>query len=55
MEGLGHTLARKFCSNSLASWSKDETENWHSRLNHARAGPLKVVGNAWHISASKVP
>ena len=27
MEGLGRTLARKFYSNSLASWSKDETED----------------------------
>ncbi|CAL9136173.1 unnamed protein product [Musa acuminata var. zebrina] len=42
MEGLGRTLARKFCSNSLASWSKEEIEDRHNRLNHAHAGPLKA-------------
>lgn len=53
MDGLGRTLARNL--NSLASWSKDEIEDDLSRLYHTRAEPQRVVGNARHIRASKVP
>ncbi|RWW59316.1 hypothetical protein BHE74_00033759 [Ensete ventricosum] len=52
--GLGRALAKKFNSNSFASKSNDEIEDGLSRLYHIRAGPLRVVGKAWHISASEV-
>ncbi|RWV93182.1 hypothetical protein BHE74_00058532 [Ensete ventricosum] len=50
--GLGRALARKFCSNSLASWSKEKMEAGPSRLYHIRAGPMKVVAKTRHMSAS---
>ncbi|RWW55452.1 hypothetical protein BHE74_00037911 [Ensete ventricosum] len=42
--GFGRVLARKFCSSSLASWSKEKMDAGLRRLYHIRAGPLKVVG-----------
>ncbi|RWW88785.1 hypothetical protein BHE74_00002321 [Ensete ventricosum] len=50
--GLGRALARKFCSSSLASWSKEIMVVGWRRSYHTRAGPLKVVGKTRHISAS---
>ncbi|RRT39197.1 hypothetical protein B296_00055713 [Ensete ventricosum] len=50
--GLGRALARKFCSNSLASWSKEKMEAGPSRLYHIRAGPMKVVAKTRYMSAS---
>ncbi|RZS25913.1 hypothetical protein BHM03_00059185 [Ensete ventricosum] len=40
--GFGRALARNFCSNSLASWSKEKMEAELSWLYHIRAGPLKA-------------
>lgn len=54
MEGLGRMLAKKLCSNSLASWSKDNTKAGCSQLNHVHAGPLKVVGNAQNAATRLV-
>ncbi|RRT40180.1 hypothetical protein B296_00058680, partial [Ensete ventricosum] len=50
--GFGRALARKFCSNSLVSWSKEVMVVDWRRLYHIRAGPLTVVRKTWHNSAS---
>ncbi|RRT65491.1 hypothetical protein B296_00010445 [Ensete ventricosum] len=50
--GFGRALARKFCTNSLASWSKEKLEAGLSWLYHIRVGPLKVVGKTRHMSAA---
>lgn len=54
-DGLGHKLVKKWSSNSLENWSKDETEDSFSRLYHAQARLQRVVGNVWHIRALGVP
>ncbi|RRT75567.1 hypothetical protein B296_00008952 [Ensete ventricosum] len=54
MDGLGHTLARKWSLNSLASWSKYEIEDGLSRLSHTQAGPRRIVGNVRYIRVSYV-
>ncbi|RWW46983.1 hypothetical protein BHE74_00047060 [Ensete ventricosum] len=48
---LGWALARKFCSSSLASWSKEIMVTGWRRSYHIRAGPPKVVRKTPHISA----
>ncbi|RRT65405.1 hypothetical protein B296_00021920 [Ensete ventricosum] len=50
--GFGRALVRKFCSNSLVSWSKEIMDAGWRWLYHIRAGPLKVVRKTRHISAS---
>ncbi|RZR98942.1 hypothetical protein BHM03_00028396 [Ensete ventricosum] len=50
--GLGRALTWKFCSSSLASWSKEIMVVGWRRSYHIRAGPLKVVGKTRHIIAS---
>ncbi|RRT54649.1 hypothetical protein B296_00025731 [Ensete ventricosum] len=50
--GFGRALVRKFCTNTLASWSKEIMDvDWRWSY-HIRAGPLKVVGKTRHISTS---
>ncbi|RRT39573.1 hypothetical protein B296_00045486 [Ensete ventricosum] len=51
---LGRELARKLSLNSLARESTEEMDDSLSRLYHIRAGPLRVVGKAWHIRESEV-
>ncbi|RZS17964.1 hypothetical protein BHM03_00050169 [Ensete ventricosum] len=50
--GLGRALARKFCSSSLASWSKEIMVTGWRRSYHIRAGPPKMIRKTQHISAS---
>ncbi|RZR85973.1 hypothetical protein BHM03_00013065 [Ensete ventricosum] len=54
-DGLGHALAKKLSSNSLASLLKDKTKDDLSRSHHIRVEPRRVVGNAQHIKALEVP
>ncbi|RWW10749.1 hypothetical protein GW17_00025694 [Ensete ventricosum] len=41
--GFGRALARKFCSSSFASWSKEIMDAGWRRMYYIRAGPLKVL------------
>ncbi|RWW51649.1 hypothetical protein BHE74_00041982 [Ensete ventricosum] len=41
--GFGRALARKFCSNSLVSWSKEVMVVYWRWSYHIRAGPLRVL------------
>ncbi|RWW17185.1 hypothetical protein GW17_00018896 [Ensete ventricosum] len=50
---MGHVLARKLSSNSLASWLKDKIKAGLSREYHIRIRPRRVVENAQHIKASE--
>ncbi|RRT31860.1 hypothetical protein B296_00047457 [Ensete ventricosum] len=52
--GLGHALAKKFSSNSLASKSNEGIDAGLRREYQVLAAPLRVVEKARHIRASEV-
>ncbi|RRT61636.1 hypothetical protein B296_00023964 [Ensete ventricosum] len=47
-------LARKWSSNSLTSYKKEEIERGFRRSYHSWVDPFSVVGNIWHIRLFEV-